>query len=71
MWVKHKKYDEFSLAQFFLVITMLLDTLSYIANLIHLIVYSYNGFGIPTMYVISLILQVNIYYYIRFVLNLV
>jgi hypothetical protein len=43
---KHNKYGEFSLPLFFLVITLLLETLSYCVNLIHLAVYSEDGEGI-------------------------
>lgn len=56
IWHKYKNYDEFSLALFFLVGTLLLETLSYLFNLIHLSVYSYNGMGVMSMQVIAVLL---------------
>ncbi|CAD8191260.1 unnamed protein product [Paramecium pentaurelia] len=55
---KQKKYEEFSLPLFLLVITLLLETFSYSFLTIHLWIYSENGAGSILLQILSVIFQV-------------
>ncbi|CAD8096013.1 unnamed protein product [Paramecium sonneborni] len=55
---KQRKYEEFSLPLFLLVITLLLETFSYCFLTIHLWIYSENGAGQLLLQVLSVIFQV-------------